>query len=489
LAQKVTIVRDRAFWLFLLIAFFVRAQTYGNPVIEFDEQFYLLMGDRMLHGALPYVDIWDRKPIGLFLLFAAFRWVGGLFGGDGVLSYQLAATLCVALTARCISAIATRLSAPPFGAYCAGAGYIIWLNLLQGEGGQASVFYTLPMTAAGWLILGICQNSQQTKHGIGGTGFAAMALIGIAIQIKYTVVFEGAVMGLWLLFAARQRGALWTSVAAMGCGWAFVALVPTVAAMAYFAGRGQLDAFLFANFWSGFARAPLPVGASARHLLSDIAIISLLIVAAIKGLEALRPTATSYCFVLSWIASATFAILIFGTFSPHYFIPLLPPLLMAAAPFFSANRRFGIASIITALISGQVLVGYLIWSKGGRAQAQAMAEAIGPVPHCLYVHDGYPILYLLTQSCLPSRFVFPGHLNTATEANALGIDTVAEVKNILARMPDAIVTDRPAFSQGNPATQKLVESALSQHYRLVLKLRTGKARYRLVYRRRSPPMR
>jgi hypothetical protein len=50
----------------LAFALLMRGQTFNDPVLGFDEQFYLLVGDRMLHGAVPYVDIFDRKPIGLF---------------------------------------------------------------------------------------------------------------------------------------------------------------------------------------------------------------------------------------------------------------------------------------------------------------------------------------------------------------------------------------------------------------------------------------
>ena len=69
-----------SFWLFagiLLFATLVRCQTFGDPFIGFDEQFYLLVGDRMWHhGDLPFVDIFDRKPIGLFLIYAAIRALG-----------------------------------------------------------------------------------------------------------------------------------------------------------------------------------------------------------------------------------------------------------------------------------------------------------------------------------------------------------------------------------------------------------------------------
>jgi hypothetical protein len=42
--------------LFAVLAVGLRARDFGNPVIHIDEQYYLLVGDRMLHGALPYLD-------------------------------------------------------------------------------------------------------------------------------------------------------------------------------------------------------------------------------------------------------------------------------------------------------------------------------------------------------------------------------------------------------------------------------------------------
>ncbi|WP_292923223.1 hypothetical protein [Novosphingobium sp. SCN 63-17] len=79
---------------YLAVGLLLRGATLGYPIIHADEQFYLLVGDRMLHGAVPFVDIWDRKPIGLFLLYGAIR----LLGGDGILQYQLVALACVAGT-------------------------------------------------------------------------------------------------------------------------------------------------------------------------------------------------------------------------------------------------------------------------------------------------------------------------------------------------------------------------------------------------------
>src|SRR4051812_4568197 len=90
--------------LLLGIAVALRSAQFGNAINGLDEQYYLLVGDRMLHGAVPYVDLWDRKPWGLFALFAAIR----LLGGDGVVQAQLVATLFAAASALVVTAIARR---------------------------------------------------------------------------------------------------------------------------------------------------------------------------------------------------------------------------------------------------------------------------------------------------------------------------------------------------------------------------------------------
>jgi len=144
--------------------------------------------------------------------------------------------------------------------------------------------------------------------------------------------------------------------------------------------------------------------------------------------------------------------------------------------------------LVLALVAGTLAVRQVIHGKGNRAEALAVAAAARPVHGgCMWVWDGYPALYLLTGSCVPTRWAFPGHLNTANEASAraLGVDPLAEVRRILASRPETIVDDFPAYSLGNRATRTLVQAELARHYRLVARIETGKGRFRLVYRRKD----
>jgi hypothetical protein len=133
----------------------------------------------MLDGALPYVDIWDRKPIGLFLLYAVF----GSSVGDGILAYQVTATAFAVATAAVLSLMIYR-SSSRFVAVCAGVLYLIWINLFQGWGGQSPVFYNLFVAVAAFVTLHVLLDANANYASVCRRGAMAMLLIGCAIQVK-----------------------------------------------------------------------------------------------------------------------------------------------------------------------------------------------------------------------------------------------------------------------------------------------------------------
>lgn len=475
---------------YLGLALLVRGITLGNPVLGYDEQFYLLVGDRMWHGALPYVDIFDRKPIGLFLIFAAAR----LFGGDGVLAYQIIAIIFVALTAFGIARLARHfVGAGP--SMTAGALYVVWLNLMECEGGQSPVFFNLLMVGAAHLVW----RAYTAPRRVGAYGAGAMALVGLALQIKYTVVFEGIFFGCTLLLVSWEQrhefgGRLGTGLIMRALLWVGCALAPTLMAWGYYAAHGQSDAFVFANFRSIFGRLPDPASAERAGLATITGIVLPLLIACAVGAYQRRGRAATpaYRFCVAWLSVASAGMLVMGAFlNPQYAAPVLVPLCLCAAPAFDAVRfrgRWALGLVGLVGVAGQIVLAISAANKGGRAEALALAAAATPPPgEQIYVYDGYPILYHLTHSALPTRWVFPGHLNTADEASvrALGVDPVAEEGRILATHPAVIVDDWPAYALGNPQTRALVQATLARNYRLRLSLATGAHRRRLVYWRRD----
>ena len=469
MAQTLSQLRGWRLYLALLaVAALVRGQTFGNPVVGFDEQFYLVVGSRMLHGALPFVDIFDRKPVGLFLIYAGIA----ALPFDATLAYQFFALVFAATTAFLIAHLA-RSTAPPVASLSAAIAYLLWLNFCEGEGGQSPVLYNLPMACAAVIVAAIVGASRASA----AKGATAMLLVGIALQIKYSVVFEGIFLGVALLWAAWKSGVRDAKLITLAALWIAAALTPTVLAGVTYAALGHLDAWLFANFISMFGKLRDPFAVT----IEGLAVIAVI----------LLPLALFACrardrFILGWLVTATLGMLAFGAFgSPHYALPVLVPLTVAAATGFGRFPRATIGLLALGLVGGQAVLALTRQAKGGAAEARAVAAAAQPRSGgCLYVYDGYPSLYRLVDSCVPTRYLFPGHLNTANEASArgLGVDPTAEVIRILASAPETIVIDLPLFDRGNRTNWTHVKQALAHGYHLTADVVTGTTRHRQVYR-------
>jgi len=242
-----------AWAVFLLVALLARAITFGNPIVHNDEQFYFVAARAWLDGALPYVGVWDRKPI---LLFALYLPAAALGFPAGIWAYQAMALASVTATAALIARFARRAGWSK-GALAAGTAYIVWLNLLEGQGGQAPVFYNLLMIVAAGLLAPRPDDAARPRRRL-AHGVAALALVGLALQVKYSVVFEGLFFGHWWLWRERRLGARWPRWLGGGTLLVAAALAPTAAAWGAYTAIGQGPEFFFANFASFLSRKADP---------------------------------------------------------------------------------------------------------------------------------------------------------------------------------------------------------------------------------------
>lgn len=443
-----------------LVALFARIATFGDPVIQVDEEFYYVTAHAMWHGALPYVDIWDRKPIGLFLLYMPATWLPLRWG---VLVYQGLATLSLIMTALIVAHLARRVGWQT-GALAVALAYALWPNLLNGVGGQAPIFYNLPMAAAGALIVAAGQRRRRRALGCG-----AMALVGIALQIKYSVVFEGIFFGLWLVAQEWRARHNVLALAGYGAGLIAVSLIPTVVALAVYAALGQADAFVFANFLSIALRNADPTTDLIRNGGTLVLLLSPLIAMAFVGRKAVDDgDNTAHRFLLAWLAVAVLGVIVFGTWFDHYGLPVLVPGCAGAAGFFAGphfRRRIGLAILVLVAVAGQIVVLANLRARGDATAFAALSRAVGPGPGCLYVYSGTTMLYADTGRCRVSRYVVPAHLNRARENGATGVDQAREVRRILATHP-AVVVMRPPFSGERPEIRRIVGDAMAREYRI-----------------------
>ena len=465
--------RRERWWLlgaFTLLALALRLPDIGNPLIDLDEQFYLLVGDRMRGGAIPYVDIWDRKPVGLFLLY----WLARLPGGDPWVGYQLVASAFAVLTAWLIGRFAHTLAGLRAGLFAGGV-YLVWIALLGGRGGQSPVFYDAAMAGAALATWrGVTDPAARR-----GMGLVALLLVGLALQIKPTVVFEGAWFGIALLIAAgrieRPSRVVTEGIVLVG-----VALTPTLVAFGVYAAIGHAQAWWFANVVSIFLRVT-PAGAPIAGRLAGIA-LNLLVPfgTAVVGLSRLR--VEGRWMIAGWMIAAIVGLLAVPPYFNHYALPLVVPIAMLAGIGMAASRPF--ALLVVAVGAGLLLFsGYP--HLGERTVARTRLTALATTVNryrgdsCLFAYAAPPALYQATGSCLPTRFPFGPHLTLTSEAPAIGVDPIAELQRILTDRPFVIVAGRP-LGESDPRSQALVAQALRRDY-----LRVGSGLGTIVYARRD----
>jgi len=470
-----------AFGLLLLVAVLLRARDFGNPAVHVDEEYYLLVGDRMLHGVLPYVGIWDRKPIGLFLIFAAIR----LIPGDGILAYQFVATLFAAATAWVIARAGQRLGASTGGAIGAAICYILWLSLLSGRGGQSPVFYNLFIAASGLLTLRLPHlAAARDRRAIVVNGAAACLLAGLAIQTKYTPLVEGLFFGVAHLWYLRRAGGSWCTMGAAAILWAGLGVAPTALAIAYYYERGPaaFQAFWFSNFVSIGLRRGYPAAKIAARLAGTATQLAPFAICAVLCWRR-RPRNAETLLAFGWLIAGMVAFVMIGAFFDHYALPLMVPLAIIAAPVMSRYRPARVAT----LGWGAALLAFHVFSEpdeGTSARAIARVIKADSGGKCPYVFAGDSILYYLADACLPTPYAFPSTLAYDAERGATGIDEAAEVRRIMAGHPPVVVTMDTPLAPWNLATHAIVAAALARDYRQIMAAPRG-ADHLLIYLRRD----
>lgn len=431
--------------VFLVAALLARLMTYGNPVVHVDEEFYFTTARAMLHGAVPFVDVWDRKPIGLFLVYLP----AAAFGVPlGIWVYQAMATASVVATAWLIARVADRAGWSE-GAVPAALLYIFGLNFADGQGGQAPVFYDLLMVTAVALVL---PRAGDVANDLGRMGRAVLALliVGVALQIKYSVLPEGMFLGLWLLWREWRLGAPLPRIFGYGAVLVATALVPTAAALGAYAAIGHADAFVYANFQSILERQSDPADVLLRSFLKIALVLAPLLI--MSGFSRHAPVHAQNerpvrALLFGWLMASVLGVVLFGGWFNHYALPVMVPGAVCSAGFLGANRigrKIAAPMVLLALLGGEIVVASAIWHRGNDQQLRTLAGAIGRGPGCLYVYSGNSILYSYTGRCAVTAWIFPSHLSRERERAALGVDQLEEINRVFARRPQFVVM-RPTY--------------------------------------------
>ncbi|MDB5723572.1 MAG: hypothetical protein JWQ16_326 [Novosphingobium sp.] len=447
--------------ILLIIALVLRCDTFGDPNLDDDDTFYYTVGIAMHHGALPYVDVWDRKPFGLF---AIYYLIAGI--SPAPLAYQLVTTVFAAATAAVIAALGARWTRP-LGGLLAGICYLLWLSPTQGFGGQTPLFYNLFVAGAALLLVRALPQLQ--RGAIGRDAVMAMLLAGCAITIKTTAMFEAAFFGLFAVWtvarSGRGRGVTLRHAALYGA----IGAAPTLLIGAAYWLGGHGPEFWHAMVTSNLTKPAPDFFSMGIRALIMFSYLAPLLILAIFGL--MDEESRSRRFVALWLLAAFVGLVSVPRFYMHYALPLLVPLCVAAIPFL-ARKGIGIAA--TAIVAGLALWLTPPWQFEATAQSKLAIDRLAAATRAhlgggpLFVYDGPPELYALTGQGLITPLTFYAHLSDLAEKDVSHLSTLGEVRRVLALRPGVVVMTKPLRSGPvNMETYTAVQEYIARNCRLV----------------------
>lgn len=449
--------------LLLAVALILRCDTFGDPNLDDDDTFYQAIGIAMHHGALPYIDVWDRKPFGLFAIYWA---IAGISAAP--IAYQLAASLFAAATAAVIAAIGAHWRKPT-GGLLSGLCYLLWLAPTQGYGGQTPLFYNLFIAGAALLVLRAGPELERGR--LSRQAVLAMLLAGCAITVKTTAVFEALFLGLYTAWHLA-RSSLDLAVRLRGVALCAAAgAAPTLLIAAAYAAGGHGAEFWHAMITSNLTKAPPDLFAMGVRALIMFSYLSPLLILALFGL--IEPREARGRFAVLWLVAALVGLISVPRFYMHYALPLLVPLCAAAIPFL--DRR-GLGLVATAIVAGISLWLAPPFDFAATARSKVAIDRLAGAVRShagngpLMIYDGPPELYHLTGHSLVSPLTFYAHLSDLAEKDVSHLSTLAETRRVLALRPGAVVIANPVRSAPvNLETYGLVLGYIRANCRLAMR--------------------
>lgn len=340
-------------------------------VVGEDEAFFLVVAQNWRDGLLPYRDVFDIKPPGMFLATLA----AATLLGPSILTMKLLASAGVAAAAFGLHLIARRhISAP--AAVWAPALYVI-TSLFERGVDTPPLWVQAPFVVFAVLV---AMPERSRPAGLVATA-AAGALIGAAGMIKQTAVFEAAFLLALLLWRRPPRRWPGTTLA-----FAAAALVVPALFAGYFLWMGALGPAFEQVVVAALARTAIEVvpaadGSGAQPFSYGMA--------AARLLPLMRPLLPVLCFsVLAWMRRRAITAVIGG----DWFV--LTAGWAAAAILGVLAARAVLASYLHSFVAPAALASAVLLCHGlAEARRRRWLWQVGAAGLCVIVpplleHDG-----------------------------------------------------------------------------------------------------
>lgn len=445
------------FLFILVLAVLFRFPAYGEWNYAIDDQYYALVGHRLLDGDLLYVDIWDRKGPALYLTFSLI----GLISRSAI-AYQLVATAVAALGGYGVIRIARRLAAGRW-ALLSGIVYIALLNRFEGDNAEAGVFFNTWLIAAAGMILSRLDRLRQGR--VDFWIISAFASAGIAIAYKQSTALEGACFGLFIMAMLFRAGCSPAEIAWKTTPLAIVGAFPMLLTGLFYWSIGHFPEMWRALVESNLARGYADPDVLLNGRLVMIGMLGIPLVFSGIGLHRFIAEARLsgdpqqrevLWFVCLWLMATLIGLAAFPNIYIHYAQPTLAPFSILCAGYF-INRRSPWLGIL-ALVGSSLVFSSAFHLRDRWHARQAAHEMVNYIRHVtpkrdIFVWGNPNFLYAVIGTRPPSVLAFAPHMYEGREWS--GIDQSAALHQVLAGRPSTVISQFPI--QASPLNRTNVE--------------------------------
>ena len=324
----------------LVVTWVLRMNFWSQP-FEMDEGAYGYMGWGMLNGLVPYKDMYDQKPPGIFVLNSLVF----LLFEPTALNVKIFATIYSLGTVLAVFMVTRKLAGREEGCLAALLyGIFSCGPHIQGGGVNSEVFMVLPYTLAAYFLLKLAETGSRRNYLYFGFWTS------LACTIKQVALVNFLWLSIYLLIRIWQRRQLDTVPRVLTDGLLVVlgAVIPWVPFLLYFYVKDALGYFYFWQVSFNFqymAQGPqgLPhLSLFGVRMISVLSENGFLWLAAVTGIVCRWPIIrrkvetsedeTEQRQQMAWILMALWPIFSFigvtlgKRFFPHYFIQLIPSL-------------------------------------------------------------------------------------------------------------------------------------------------------------------
>src|SRR5215510_10374419 len=316
----------------VLLTVAIRLPSVLHPQPLDSEAMYSVVANEIVDGGRPYTDAVERKPPLLFWTYAAVIKIAGKFNWKALHIVALAWTLCAMaglyVIGRELFDRATGLIAALF--YSVFQSWGLWSNLSA----DGEMLMNLPIIWA-WAIA-FRRNSSRMRPEL----FAAGALLGAAFLLKQPAAIAAVPLGIYLLLPSYRASRSLTRTNSI--------IQAVVLTTGFFAALGLVTMILWkqeilyeAFYWT-IADHDIPHIFWQKGVERTLAFLGACLPLIVGAIMACRDKGEIWAekmaertALLGLLGASAIGTAAGARFYPHYYVQLIPPLVLLAAPYYA----------------------------------------------------------------------------------------------------------------------------------------------------------